>query len=214
MAASLFAILFATFNGCSVVRKMNATKIILDTKMEYKDISLESVSLDPRIQEQVKQGLSGFVPNPQIVLLVQNIARGIINNELGKANLNVLINAKNNTKDTLWINSVQIDLKLDSLITLPVLVDNSVLLPGDNEMQLHAAFPLDMRLFQLKDVKTIAVAGVLNVSLEKGGTPVDLDFSIKHTIKPEEVKALENLARERLLQMLVNKWADAIIPKD
>ena len=44
------------------------------------------------------------------------------------------------------------------------------------------------------------------------GETVPLDFDIERKITPEEVRALEDRARETLLNGIVNDWVGAILP--
>ncbi|MBQ2560060.1 MAG: hypothetical protein II565_05700 [Fibrobacter sp.] len=211
LIASMFAIAVTTLAGCSLLKKYQAAKILIKTKMEYKDLTFDSVVIDPPILELVEKGLSGFIPNPDAIKLVKDLSQGIINSELGHANFDVFLNAKNTAKDTLWINNFKIELKFDTLITIPLtLKDSMVLAPGDNDMHLNAAFPLDMRIFKLNQVTYYGIGGFLDVSLSAGGESVSQDFEIKRDVDSEEVKKLEDLVRDKLMKMLVEKWLGKI----
>lgn len=209
---SILLLVIATFSGCALFRKIGAAKIILQTKFDYKEVSYDRVEVDPDIMDLVKNGLTGFFPNPKAVALVKDLSLGVIKSELGKAMFNVHLNANNTTKDTLWINDLQIELQFDTLITVPLtLADSMALIPGDNDMHLVAAFPLDMRIFKYNEIRTYAIAGDVNVALQKGGTPVKQDFKIEHTVTPEEVKKIEGLIRDRLFELLVNDWLGSVV---
>jgi hypothetical protein len=138
---------------------------------------------------------------------VKDLANGIINTELGAANFDVYLNANNGGKDTLWINELKIELKFDTLITLPLtLKDSMVLAPGDNDMHLNAAFPIDMRIFKLNEVKFYAIAGYLDVSLTEGGKSVSQDVEIRRDVDSDDVLKLEGAVREKLMKRLVDQW--------
>ena len=207
----ILALTVTSFTGCSFLKKIQAAKILINTKMEYKDLTFDSVVIDPPILELVEKGLSGFIPNPDAVKLVKDLANGIINTELGAANFDVYLNANNTGKDTLWINDFKIELKFDTLITLPLtLKDTVVLAPGDNDLHLNAAFPIDMRIFKLNQVQYYAIAGYLDVSLEAGGKSVSQDFEIKQDVDSETVKNLEGKVNDKLMKLLVEKWLGKI----
>ena len=209
--ASIFALVAVSFTGCSMLKKYQAAKILIKTKMEYKDITFDSVVIDPPITELVEKGLSGFIPNPDAIKLVKDLSQGIINSELGHANFDVYLNAKNMGKDTLWINNFKIELKFDTLITLPLtLKDTVVLAPGDNDMHFNAAFPIDMRIFKLNQVTFYGINGFIDVSLSAGGESVSQDISIKRDVDSEDVKKLEDLVRDKLMKLLVDKWLGKI----
>ena len=190
-----------------MIKKVQAAKILIKTKFEYKDLTFDSVVIDPPILELVDKGLQGFIPNPDAVKLVTDLAKGIINSQLGSANFDVYLNANNGGKDTLWINELKIELKFDTLITLPLtLKDSMVLAPGDNDMHLNAAFPIDMRIFKLNEVKFYAIAGYLDVSLTEGGKSVSQDVEIRRDVDSEDVLKLEGAVREKLMKRLVDQW--------
>jgi hypothetical protein len=205
--AAIFALAVTSFTGCSLMKKIQAAKILIKTKFEYKDLTFDSVVIDPPILELVDKGLQGFIPNPDAVKLVTDLAKGIINSQLGSANFDVYLNANNGGKDTLWINELKIELKFDTLITLPLtLKDSMVLAPGDNDMHLNAAFPIDMRIFKLNEVKFYAIAGYLDVSLTEGGKSVSQDVEIRRDVDSEDVLKLEGAVREKLMKRLVDQW--------
>lgn len=205
--AGIFALAVTSFTGCSLMKKIQAAKILIKTKFEYKDLTFDSVVIDPPILELVDKGLQGFIPNPDAVKLVKDLANGIINTELGAANFDVYLNANNGGKDTLWINELKIELKFDTLITLPLtLKDSMVLAPGDNDMHLNAAFPIDMRIFKLNEVKFYAIAGYLDVSLTEGGKSVSQDVEIRRDVDSDDVLKLEGAVREKLMKRLVDQW--------
>ena len=205
--AAIFALAVTSFTGCSLMKKIQAAKILIKTKFEYKDLTFDSVVIDPPILELVDKGLQGFIPNSDAVKLVTDLAKGIINSQLGSANFDVYLNANNGGKDTLWINELKIELKFDTLITLPLtLKDSMVLAPGDNDMHLNAAFPIDMRIFKLNEVKFYAIAGYLDVSLEAGGKSVSQDVEIRRDVDSEDVLKLESAVRDRLTKRLVDQW--------
>ena len=150
-----------------------------------------------------------------MVTLVQNLARGIIENELGKAYLSAEIIATSKDKDSLWVRSFTATLSLDTIMELPLtLKDSSVLAPGTNRFIVTTLFPIDKRLFALRNVTRYRIKGVLMVALNEKGETVPLDFDIERKITPEEVRALEDRARETLLNGIVNDWVGAILPNN
>lgn len=211
--AGLLALAATTFTGCSMVKKLQAAKILIQTKMDYKELTMDSVSVAPEIMGLVESSKNNFIPNPEVVSLITDLAQGIIKTELGKAHFDSRVNLNNQTKDTLWIISFKLDLDLDSLITLPIELDkSSVLVPGDNEMHLHSPFPLDLKLFKLPEVKVLRVKGYIEVALEENGKPVSQDFNISYEIKPEDIQAIKDLAYKALMKKIAKDWTK-FIPK-
>jgi len=210
--ASVLFLVVATFSGCSLLKKISAAKIIINTKFDFKEVTYDRVEIDPTIMSLVQNGFKGFLPNPEAVTLVKDLSQGVIKTELGKALFNISLGANNNTQDTLWINDFKIDFKFGDLLTIPVsLADSTILLPGDNDLVLVAAFPLDMRIFNFHEIKKYGIAGEINVSLERGGSPVKQDFSLEKTVTSEDVKKIEKLINDKLLELLVNKWLGTIL---
>jgi hypothetical protein len=210
--AGAFALVATTFTGCSFIKKLQAAKVLIETKMEYKDLTFDNVDVYDDVMELVNNGMDGFLPNPKAVMLVKDLSQNIINKSLGNANFDVYMNANNTTKDTLWINKLQIEIKFDTLVTVPLTLKDTIrLAPGDNDLHFNAAFPLDANVFKINQITYYGIAGFIDVSLTEGGEPVSQDFEIKRDVKPEDVEKLQNLVRDRLFDLLVNKWLGKII---
>jgi hypothetical protein len=207
------ALVAIPLTSCSLVKKVQAAKILIHTKMDYQELTMDSVSVAPEIMGLIESSKNNFMPNPQVISLIQDLSQGIIKTELGKAHLNSRVNLNNQTKDTLWILSFKLDLELDDLVTLPIEMEKrTVLVPGDNEMHLLSPFPLDVKLFKLPDVKVLRVKGFIEVALEQNGEPVSQDFNIKYDIKPEDVEALKDYAQKALMKKIAKDWVK-LIPK-
>ena len=200
--------------SCATVRKLSAADILSNTKLEVANLSIDSVAVNPNLFENASKAVvSSLLPNPQVVTLVQNLARGIIESELGKAYLSAEIVATSKDKDSLWIRSFTATLSLDTIMDLPLtLKDSCILVPGTNNLVVTTLFPIDKRLFSLRDVTHYRIKGVLLVALDEKGETVPLEFDIERKISPEEVRALEDRARETLLNGIVNDWVGAILP--
>ena len=204
--------------GCAATRKIDAASILSKTKLEFKELQLVGdvfVAGNPDLFDNIKDLKSTLLPNPQVVLMVQNLARGIIEKELGKAHLTAVMTANNQSSDTLWIRELKAELFLDTLIELPLqLKDSTVLVPGSNDLTLTTMFPLDKRLLGLASITKYRIKGEIFVSLEAEGPMVSFDFDVEHPITPEEIKALEDRARKTLLDGLVSDWVYSIFPKE
>lgn len=210
--AGALALVATTFTGCSLIKKVQAAKILIQTKMEYKDLTFDNVDVFEDVMELVNNGMDGFLPNPKAVMLVKDLSQNVINKSLGHANFDVFLNANNNTKDTLWINQLKVEIKFDTLVTVPLTLKDTIrLAPGDNDLHFNAAFPLDANVFKINQITYYGIAGFIDVSLTEGGKPVSQDFEIKRDVKPEDVEKLQNLVRDRLFDLLVNKWLGKII---
>ena len=211
---NIFLCIALLLASCATVRKLSAADILSNTKLEVANLTVDSVAVNPNLFESANMSLvSSLLPNPQVVTLVQNLARGIIEQELGKAYLSAEIIATSKDKDSLWIRSFTATLSLDTIMELPLTIkDSSVLAPGTNRFVVTTLFPIDKRLFALRDVTRYRIKGVLQVALKADGETVPLDFDIERKITPEEVRALEDRARETLLNGIVNDWVGAILP--
>ena len=214
---SLILALTASFlAGCATMRKLDAASILKKTHIEFQELVLDSVDINPNLFDKAGEAIkSSLLPNPQVVTMVQNLARGIIESELGKANLSIVLKATSSDEDTLWVRSFTANIALDSVIELPLsLKDSSILAPGENRFVVTTQFPLDKRLFKLNSITKYRIKGVLQVALKADGETVPLEFDIEHPISPEEIKALEDRARETLLSGIINDWVGAILPSN
>lgn len=202
------------FNGCAAARKIDAASILSKTKVEIGSVKLDSVNINKDLFPE-KGFMSGLLPNPQVVTMVQNFARGIIEKELGTASLSVDLVATNQSKDTLWVRNFTAEMTLDSLVTLPLsLKDSCVLKPGANSMVVTTKFPIDSRLFKLPSVRHFKIKGNLEVALDSNGVSVPLDFNEEKNITDEEMKVIEEKARTSIINGLVNDWVGALLPKE
>ena len=207
--------LVVLLDGCATVRKIDAASILSKTKLEFRELALDSVTINPDLFDLKANVKNSLLPNPQVVTMVQNLARGIIEKELGKAHLTATMVANNNSGDSLWVRKLDATLSLDTLIDLPlVLKDTSVLAPGSSTINLSTQFPLDQRMLGLTTITKYRIKGAIHVALESDGPTVVLDFDIEHQITPEEIKALEDRARKTLLDGLVSDWVYSIFPKE
>ena len=121
-----FICLALLFTGCAVTKKLSAADILSKTKLEFETLSLDSASINKDLFPKTDDLKKGLLPNPHVVALVQDFARGILEKEIGKAHLTVGLNAKNTGKDTLWIRGLMANLVLDSLMELPVALRDTV----------------------------------------------------------------------------------------
>ncbi len=202
--------------GCAMARKLSAADILSKTKFELQSVAIDSVTINPNLFEKVSGALvKSLLPNPQVVSLVQNLARGIIETELGKAHLDVTMRVTSSDEDTLWIVNFNAMLKLDTLMELPVTIkDSCMLVPGANTIALKTQLPLDKRIFKLNEIRNYGIKGGLDVALEAQGEKVTLDFDINRDIDPEEMKALEDKVRQTILNNLIGDWVNAFFPED
>ena len=199
------------FSGCAATKKLSAADILSKTKLEFVSLSLDSATINKDLFPKSDDLMKGLLPNPHVVALVQDFARGILEKEIGRAHLTVGLNAKNTDKDTLWIRGLMANLVLDSLMDLPVALRDTVkLVPGDNQVILVTEMPIDRRIFRLMDVNVVHIVGRMDVSLEASDEAFTLDFDMDRKISQEEKQALADKARTSVLDNIVSDWVGAI----
>ena len=199
------------FSGCAVTKKLSAADILSKTKLEFVSLSLDSATINKDLFPKSDDLKMGLLPNPHVVALVQDFARGILEKEIGKAHLTVSLNAKNTGEDTLWIRGLMANLVLDSLMELPVALRDSVkLVPGDNPVNLVTEMPVDRRIFKLMEVNVVHIVGRMDVSLKEQEEAFTLDFNMDRKISQEEKQALADKARTSVLDNIVSDWVGAI----
>lgn len=216
LAACILLLAVVSMNGCATVRKIDAASILRSMKVEFREIALDSVALDPNILQQLGGAIiGGLLPNPRVVALVQNIAKGNIEINLGSAYLGITLDVHNADKDTLWLRSFNADIALDTLMSLPLELKDSVMLaPGVNKVLLKAHFPLDNKIFKLKNLTGVTAKGQIVVALDSVGESVPFDFNIRRDIPHEELVALEDNVRQSVLNSILSDWVGAILPED
>ena len=199
------------FSGCAAAKKLSAADILSKTKLEFVSMSLDSATINPDLFPKSDDLKKGLLPNPHVIALVQDFARGILEKEIGRAHLTVGLNAKNTGDDTLWIRGLMANLILDSLMELPVeLLDSVKLVPGDNKVTLVTEMPIDRRIFRLMDVNEVHIVGRMDVALKAQEEAFTLDFDMDRKISQEEKQALADKARTSVLDNIVSDWVGAI----
>ena len=208
---SIFACFALLFSGCTVTKKLTAADILSKTKLEFASISIDSVFINEDLFPKTDNLIKGLLPNPQVIAMVQDFARGILEKEIGKASLTAGVVAKNHGQDTLWIRGFSATLMLDSLMELPLTLKDSVkLIPGNNAIEVSTQMPVDRRIFSLMDVQKIRIVGHLDVAVKEGDETLVLDFDMDHAISQEEKQALADRARTSVLNSIVSDWVGAI----
>lgn len=207
----LFLIAVLLFS-CASYRKAKAAKVLSQMEIEFSSISMDSVKVNPDLFEKIRSTLSTALPNPQVILLVQNLSRGIINEDLGDIFLKLNFKLNNPTEDSIWVRSVQGKVLLDSLLTLPI-SDSSVipLLPGVQTISIRTSLKANQYLFSLPKIRKIEIQGALAVSLSSNGEVAIFNINETKTITETEMNELLNSARSSLLNGLIDDWAGSFI---
>ena len=73
--AGAFALVATTFTGCSIFKKLQAAKVLIQTKMEYKDLTFDNVDVYDDVMELVNNGMDGFLPNERWSRDLQNSSK-------------------------------------------------------------------------------------------------------------------------------------------
>ena len=210
--ACLLLIAVALMDGCAVTRKLDAASIMRNMKVDFRQITLDSVEIRPDIVEQLGGAIvGGILPNPNVVAFVQNLAKGIVNIDLGYAYLGVVLDVKNSDVDTLWLRDFTAHVSLDTLMDLPLeLKDSVTLIPGENKVRLSTRLPLDKRIFKFKEIREVKATGKPVVALGPEGESVPFDFNDSRTISHEEMVAIEDNVRQTILNSILNDWVGGL----
>ena len=100
---SLLLMATLMMDGCAVTKKLSAADILSKTTLEFDNLSLDSASLNKNLFPKSDDLKKSLLPNPHVIALVQDFARGILEKEIGKIHFTATLNAKNQSNDTLWI---------------------------------------------------------------------------------------------------------------
>lgn len=205
--------------SCATTEKIKAAKSLSKVTLNVHDVTLDSLKGNPDLFKQIGTATKSLLPNPQVVIIVQDLARNIINAQLGTAFLAVdLTGELPEGADTLYIRNIQGSLSLDSLYELPfTAADSSMLAPGKNQLHFYTRLPIDRRLFKIFDVAELNIKGSIAVSFDPPGTessPVSFDFDVTRPVTEDEKKQLVESAREKLLHALVGDWVNSILPQE
>lgn len=200
------------FNSCASSQKIRAGKILSKTELAFDSVQLDSIALHPDFFKKIDVLKTTFFPNPQVIMLVQNLANGIIESEMGSAYLNIDLQLQNKSLDSLWLHDLNATLELDSAVQLPLaLAEKSILLPGVQNISVKTSILLDQNLLKLVQVKKARIHGKMLVSLKENGNLIILNFNVLREITPEEMDLLQRRARESIMNHIVGDWVNAIL---
>ncbi len=212
---SLFALLLPVLGvsfifGCAASRKIQTANILGKCELEISGVSLDSAQID---LDKILGGssLGGFVPNPKTILLIQNIAKGVIPDSLGTLYFAIHVDVKNPSEDTLWLRSANGSVFLDSLVSLPIAFrDSAKLAPGVSSVEFHTHLLIGPVLMKILAAETIRFSGDLEFSLSPAGEPVSFSVAKEKKILPEDRTAFIDKSRTEILSMLTEAWASTI----
>lgn len=212
LSLSLLLFILVSLSGCAASKKIQAGKILSQTSMSFQAVQLDSIVLDPDLFEKINSLKTTFFPNPQVLALVQKLANGIIDSELGTIFLDIELQIDNKSTDSLWLHSLNAVLELDSSVKLPLsLPAKTVLTPGSQLISVKTNVKLDQNLLKLIQIKKARIIGEMNVSLKESAPPLPLDFDYSRDISPEEVDLLQRKARETIMNHIVGDCVKAIL---
>lgn len=206
----IFLAVFTFLAGCAVSRKAQVANILRQSHVEFTGISLDSAQVDlKRLFGNAPR--SGILPNPQVVLLAQNVAKGNIPDSLGRLFFAIGTEVKNPTKDTLYLRSIDASISLDSAVSAPVkLPATAAIFPGTSPVILHSELEIDSQLLKLLSAETIRLSGKFEFSLSEDGETVGFDIDEAKKISPEDRTEFIDKARNSLLSALIDKWTASL----
>ncbi len=209
--AILIVVLGATLVcGCSASRKIRAARILDQCELEISGASLDSVQVE--LDKIAGSVLGGLVPNPNAILLIQNLAKGMISDTLGTLYFAIHADIRNSSSDTLWLRSADGSVLLDSLGSLPIAFRDSAkpILPGVSTVELHTQLRIGPVMMKILAAKEIRFQGSLEFSLSPTGEPIPFAVNRQRKILPEERTAFIDKARTEILSTLTEIWASTL----
>ncbi len=196
--------------GCSASRKIRAARILDQCELEISGASLDSIHVErDKIAGSI---LGGLLPSPNMILLIQNIAKGMISDTLGTLYFAIHADIKNSSSDTLWLRSADGHVLLDSLVSLPIAFRDSAMpiLPGVSTAELHTQLQIGPVLMKILAAKEVRFQGSLEFSLSPAGEPIPFAVDRRRKILPEERTAFIDKARTEILSTLTEIWTSTI----
>ena len=215
MAFSCKKILFGIFLcgiavcllNCAASRKVQAASILRQCKLELRGASFDSAQV--HLEKFSGGSLGGIVPNPKMILLIQNIAKGMLPDSLGVLYFSLETKVQNPSTDTIWLRSAHGEAKLNSLAALPFDWKDSALAisPGETDLQLHSHLEIGKNLLQILSADTLRIRGDLVFALSPDGEPIPFSVNQEKIIRPEERTAFVDKIRTEILSRLIESWA-------
>lgn len=196
--------------GCATNRKLQAASILKQSGLEVTAVRLVGFELDKTLFPATAS--AGAFPNAQVLPLVQKLLQGELDKPLGQVHLQIVLRLQNRSQDTLWIDALQGEVSLDTLLTSPLsLVAPIVLKPGYTDALLLTEIPLDKRLFTLESAQTYAVRGVMSAALKSDGKRDDLEFNERKKIPAEAVQQFVQTAQKSLIEQILTNWVGSLL---
>ena len=198
--------------GCSAGRKMQAASILKQCKAEITGVSLQDIELDSLLFPALHGKSKDLLPNAAVLPMVQKLLNGQMERPLGVARLRITLQVRNASPDSLWLDALDGELALDTLLRTPLHMSAPALLkPGASELQVDASVPLDQKLFALSSVRQYRLSGMATAALQSDGSRVELEFDEKRPLPKEQVDQMLQSAKQALIEQVVSSWASSLM---
>lgn len=208
-----FLLFFTVFllSACSVSKKLKVNRILSRAELSLDSVSLDSLVIDSTLFKELSSTSESILPNPEVISLVTNLAKGIISSHIGTAFLRVAFILDSPEKDSLWVESFDAVLTLDSL-ELPVsLVQKQVLIPGKQKVEFKTSVPIDSKVWALFFSKEATMKGVFGVAVKKNDSPMPLEFEFHKEITDKERKEVTDFARQKIMDFVIENWVEKLL---
>ncbi len=186
--------------SCTVAKKISAAQILSDCKVQPDGFSVESVKLAydlSAVEAAKKQGKMAYLSailsmGPEVMKFLENLGHRRIEGVAGSIDVAIDVNISSKSKDTLWIKGFRGNAWLDTILTLPLTLDEfGKIVPGDNHYKVKTTFQIDSTFFDLLESRYYSLEGTLEVSLRQDDETVSFNFKEKTDITPERKEAIK-----------------------
>lgn len=209
----ILVLLGATFwlVGCAANRKLQAASILKQCHMQIVAVTVNQFELSPDLFPESNDPKNPF-PNAQVLPLVQKMLQGNLEQPLGSVHLQIELQIQNRGNDSLWVDSLQAQVQLDSLLQSPLrLLQPVVLGPGSHRAFVATSVPLDPKLFTLSSAKNYRIHGVMVAALEPDGPRMSLDFDEQKPIPQQALDTFLKNAQKDLIEQLLTQWVGTLL---
>lgn len=197
--------------GCAANRKLQAASILKQCHMQIAAVQVERFELSPDLFPESNDANNPF-PNAQVLPLVQKMLEGQLEQPLGFVHLRIEMQIDNQSEDSLWVDSLEAQVQLDSLLQSPLRLLHPVVLgPGSHRAMVATSVPLDPKLFTLSSAKNYRIFGVMVAALQPEGSRMSLDFDEKKPIPQEALDSFLKNAQKDLIQQLLTQWVGTLL---
>jgi hypothetical protein len=197
---SLLLIVTFSIQSCALFQKYRALGFLENTRIKWSAIHFRSFTPEKKLLHYLSKEASPW----EIALWIKDLSSGKLKDDLGVIVADVTLLAHNTGEEAYQIDSVALSLHLDTLVSIPLKLKKSILLPAakTSPMNLELSLDANPRLYPLPELKEVRLSGELWVRIPGYDKQVPFAVDIKHPLSHQENVQWQDQIRKEILRFV------------